>query len=116
MSTTQTKYLTPIDSLDIRPPLRVAEDGRVVRLGDTRVSLRAVILAWQAGDDVHTICNAYAHVSRAAIEAALELNARQPQAVQAYLHWEQSCGDALRARVESMAPSRAELMARLKAQ
>ena|SRR5579883_2195078 len=66
-------------------PLRQDEDG-VIRVGQTRVPLDTVVIAFQEGASAEEIAQQYPTLQLADVYGAIAFILRNPQAVDAYLH------------------------------
>lgn len=106
----------PTVSLPLRaelPPLRV-DDGGVVRVGRTRVSLDVVVEQYENGMTPEDLVRAYDTLALADVYAVVAYYLRHRAEVKAYLTRRAEEAAALRARIEAERPrvGRAELLAR----
>lgn len=81
-------------------PLRV-DDGGVVRVGQTRVTLDSVIWAFRNGATAEEIVQRYPSLDLADVYAVLAYYLRQTPDVDAYLDEQQAASAETRARVEA---------------
>src|SRR5260370_19504848 len=95
------------------PPLRV-EEGGVVRVGKSRVSLDVVVEQYENGMTPEDLVRAYDTLDLADVHAVIAYYLRHRDEVQAYLKRREQEAEALRAKVEAERPrvSREELLAR----
>jgi uncharacterized protein (DUF433 family) len=95
------------------PPLRVDEGG-VVRVGNSRVSLDLIVEQYENGMAPEDMVRAYDTLTLADVYAALAYYLRHRAEVRAYLAGRRQQAAALRAQVEAgpSGPSRDELSAR----
>ena len=99
-----------------RPPLRV-EDGNVVRVGNTRISLDLVVEQYENGMTPEDMVRAYDTLVLADIHAVIAYYLRNRDAVQNYLKRRVEEAKSLRAKIETERPriSREVLLARRRA-
>jgi predicted DNA-binding antitoxin AbrB/MazE fold protein/uncharacterized protein (DUF433 family) len=95
------------------PPLRMDEGG-VIRVGRSRVSLDVVVEQYENGMTPEDMARAYDALELADIHAVVAYHLRHRNEVNAYLKRRIEEAEALRARVEAERPrvSREELLAR----
>ena len=95
------------------PPLRVDEGG-VVRVGQSRVSLDLVVEQYENGMSPEDLVRAYDTLELADVHAVIAYYLRHRAEVRAYLKGRQEEAEALRAKLEAERPrvSREELLAR----
>lgn len=86
------------------PPLRV-EEGGVVRVGASRVSLDVVVEQYDSGMTAEDIVRAYDTLDLASVHAVIAYYLRHQDDVRAYLQRRQTEAQALRAEIESARPS-----------
>jgi uncharacterized protein (DUF433 family) len=98
------------------PPLRVDEGG-VIRVGKSRLSLDLVVEQYENGMSPEDMARAYDTLELADAHAVVAYYLRHRDEVRAYLKRREDEADALRAKIEVERPriSREELMARRKA-
>lgn len=96
-----------------RPPLRV-DQGGVVRVGESRVSLDLVVEQYENGMTPEDLVRAYDTLVLADIHAVLAYYLRHRDEVRAYLKRRAEEAEVLRAKLEAERPraSREELLAR----
>jgi uncharacterized protein (DUF433 family) len=96
-----------------RPPLRV-DEGEVIRIGKSRVSLDIVIEQYEKRTTPEDIVRAYDTLELADVHAAIAYYLRHRDEVRAYLKRREAEAEALRAKIEAERPrvSREELLAR----
>ncbi len=96
-----------------RPPLRVDEGG-VVRIGKSRVSLDLVVEQYENGMTPEDLVRAYDTLDLADVHAVIAYYLRHRAEVRAYLKRREQEAQELRAKIEAERPrvSRAELLAR----
>jgi uncharacterized protein (DUF433 family) len=107
---------TSADELPIQtelPPLQV-DDGGVVRVGKSRISLDLVVEQYENGMTPEDMVRAYDTLVLADVHAAIAYYLRHQDEVRAYMKRRADEAEALRAKIESERPpiSRAELIAR----
>jgi uncharacterized protein (DUF433 family) len=95
------------------PPLRVDEGG-VVRVGKSRVSLDLVVDQYDNGMTPEDMVRAYDTLELADVHAVVAYYLRHREEVRAYLKRREQEAEALRAKIEGGRPrvSREELLAR----
>ena len=95
------------------PPLR-ADEGGVIRLGESRVSLDLVVEQYENGMTPEDMVRAYDTLALADVHAVIAYYIRHRDEVRAYLKRRAEDAQALRAKVEGERPrvARAELLAR----
>ena len=103
--------LLPLQSTP--PPLRVDEGG-VVRVGKSRVTLDLIVEQYENGMTPEELVAAYDTLSLFEVYAAIAYYLEHPQEVRQYLQYRANDAAELRAQVEAERPgvSRAELLAR----
>jgi uncharacterized protein (DUF433 family) len=96
-----------------RVPLR-ADEGGVVRIGDTRVSLDLVVEQYLNGMTPEDMVRAYDALDLADVHSVIAYYLRHRDAVSVYLNQRRQEANALQAKVEAEHPriSREELLAR----
>src|SRR5437660_2332419 len=96
-----------------RPPLRVDEGG-VVRVGKSRVSLDLVVEQYENGMTPEGMVRAYDTLVLADVHAVIAYYLRYREEVRAYLKRRAEQAEALRARIEAEHPrvGREELLSR----
>jgi uncharacterized protein (DUF433 family) len=96
-----------------RPPLR-ADEGGVVRVGNTRISLDLIVEQYESGMAPEEMVRAYDTLVLADIHAAIAYYLRHQEEVRAYLKRRAEEAAALRAKIEAGRPrvSPEELLAR----
>ena len=102
-----------LSSLAESPPLRV-DQGGVVRVGDSRVSLDLIVEQHENGMTPEDLVRAYDTLVIAEVHAAIAYYLRHREEVQVYLMQRAEEASALRTRIEAdrASVSRAELLAR----
>ena len=97
----------------VSPPLR-PDEGGVVRIGRSRVSLDVIVEQYENGMTPEEMVRAYDTLELADVHDAIAYYLRHRDAVQAYLKQRQEEAAALRARMEAEGPrvTREELLAR----
>jgi uncharacterized protein (DUF433 family) len=95
------------------PPLRV-EEGGVVRVGNSRISLDLVVEQYESGMTPQDMVRAYDTLQLADVYASIAYYLQHREEVQRYLKRRQEQAEALRAKIEADRPraSREELLAR----
>jgi len=95
------------------PPLRVDEGG-IVRVGKTRVSLDLIVDQYENGMTPEDLVRAYDTLELADVYATIGYYLRHREQVRNYVEQRKREADALRTRVEAEKPpiSRKELLAR----
>ena len=95
------------------PPLRV-EEGGVVRVGKSRVSLDLGVEQYENGMTPEELVRAYDTLNLADVHAAIAYYLRHREEVRAYRERREEEAKALRAKIEGERPrvSREELLAR----
>jgi uncharacterized protein (DUF433 family) len=106
----------PIETLPLRTdpcPLRV-DQGGVVRVGASRISLDLLVEQYENGMTPEGMVRAYDTLSLADIHAVIAYYLRHRDEVRAYLKRRAEEAEALRAKIEAERPciSREELLAR----
>jgi uncharacterized protein (DUF433 family) len=104
-------YSLPLNSTP--PPLRV-EEGGVVRVGKSRVSLDLVVEQYENGMTPEDMVRAYDTLVLADVHAVIAYYLRHRDEVQAYFKRRQEEAETLQAKIEAERPrvSREELLAR----
>lgn len=94
-------------------PLRV-EEGGVVRIGNSRISLDLVVEQYENGMTPEDMVRAYDTLVLADVYAVIAYYLRHPDEVRAYLKQRKEEAETLRAKIEAEYPllSREELIAR----
>jgi uncharacterized protein (DUF433 family) len=97
----------------IPPPLRVDEGG-VVRVGKSRVSLDVIVDQYENGMTPEEMVRSYDTLVLADVHATIAYYLRHRDEVRAYLKRREEEADALRVKIEAERPrvSRKELLAR----
>jgi uncharacterized protein (DUF433 family) len=95
------------------PPLR-EDEGGVVRIGKTRVSLDLVVEQYENGMTPEDMVRAYDTLALADVHSTIAYYLRHREPVRAYLNRRKHEAEAMRSRVEATSPniSRQELLAR----
>ncbi len=95
------------------PPLRV-EEGGVVRIGNSRISLDLIVEQYENGMTPEDMVRAYETLALADVYAVLAYYLRHRDEVQTYLMRRKEEAETLRAKIEAEhpPPSRDELIAR----
>ena len=99
-------------------PLQADSDG-VIRVGDTRVTLATIVLAFQQGATAETIVQQYPSLTLADVYAVIGYYLRHQDEVDAYLAEQQQEADEIRQQNEARfnpAGIRSRLLARRSAQ
>ena len=86
------------------PPLYTAEDGAVIRVQGTRVSLDTVIGAFREGCSPEEIVERYPTLRLAAVYAVIAYFLQHQEGVEAYLAQRQRAAARLRERIEKRFP------------
>jgi uncharacterized protein (DUF433 family) len=96
-----------------RPSLRI-EDGGVIRVGNSRISLDLIVEQYDNGMTPEDMVRAYDTLALADAHAAIAFYLRNPEEVRAYLTQRQEQAATLRASIEKERPrlSREDLLAR----
>ena len=96
-----------------RPPLRV-DDGGVVRIGNTRISLDLVVEQYENGMTPEDMVRAYDTLALADVHAVIAYYLRHRDEVRGYLKRREEEAESLRAKIETEHPrvSREVLLAR----
>src|SRR5262245_30760251 len=96
-----------------RPPLR-ADQGGVVRVGKSRVSLDVVVEQYESGKTPEDMVRAYDTLELADVHAVIAYYLRHRDAVRAYLKRRVEEAEALRTKIEAERPrvTRDALLAR----
>ena len=110
------KAATAGEELPLRayaPPLRV-DEGRTVRVGNSRISLDVVVEQYENGMTPEEMVRAYDSLALAEVYAVIAYYCRYQNEVRAYLKRQEEEAGALRAKIEGEHPhvSREELLAR----
>jgi uncharacterized protein (DUF433 family) len=97
----------------VAPPLRL-EQGGVVRVGNTRVSLDLIVEQYENGMTPEDMVRAYDTLVLADVHAVIAYYLRHRDEVREYLKRRQEEAEALRAKIEAEHPriTRNELLAR----
>lgn len=95
------------------PPLRVDEGG-VVRVGQSRITLQLIVEQYENGQTPEDMVRAYDTLALADVYAVIASCLRHRDQVQAYLKRRSREAEALRTKIEAASPriGREELMAR----
>jgi uncharacterized protein (DUF433 family) len=103
----------PFSIVPDQPPFRV-EQGGVVRVGTSRVSLDLIVEQYENGMTPDEIVRAYDTLSLADVYAVIAYYLRHPHEVRAYLKRRTEEAAALRAQIDAKRPpiGREELLAR----
>ena len=99
-------------------PLRADSDG-VIRIGDTRVTLATIVIAFHQGATAETIVQQYPSLALADVYAVIGYYLRHQDEVDAYLAEQQQEADMIRHQNEARfnpAGIRSRLLARRSAQ
>lgn len=98
------------------PPLR-ADEGGVIRVGWSRISLDLIVEEYENGMAPEDMIRAYDTLELADVHAVIAYYLRHQDEVEAYLRRREEEARALRARIEAERPriSREELLARREA-
>ena len=101
----------PLESTD--PPFRL-DDGGVVRVGDSRISLDLIVEQYENGMTPEEMVRAYDTLLLADVYATIAYYLRHRDAVRAYLRRRAEEAEALRAKIEADRPhiAREELVIR----
>ena len=96
-----------------RPPLRVDEGG-VIRVGNTRISLDLIVEQYENGMTPEDLVRAYDTLALADVHAVIAYYLRHRDEVRTYLKRRKEEAQALRMKIESERPriTREELLAR----
>lgn len=96
-----------------RPPLR-EDEGGIVRIGNSRVSLDVLVEEYENGMTPDEMVSAYDSLAMADVYGAIAFYLRHRDEVQFYMKRRNDEAEALRVEIESRHPPirRAELMAR----
>jgi uncharacterized protein (DUF433 family) len=107
--TTLTEF--PLEAL--APPFRV-DDGGVVRVGNSRISLDLVVEQYENGMTVDDMVRAYDTLALADVHAVIAYYLQHRNEVQAYLKRRTEEAETLRAKIEMERPrvTREEILAR----
>jgi uncharacterized protein (DUF433 family) len=107
----EVKTALPLDA--DRPPLR-EDEGGVLRVGTSRISLDLVVEQYENGMTPEDMVRAYDTLGLADVHAAIAYYLRHRDEVLAYLKRRKEEAEALRAKIEAERPrvSREELLAR----
>ncbi|HET6382857.1 MAG TPA: DUF433 domain-containing protein [Armatimonadota bacterium] len=84
--------------------LYAAENGRVIRVGETRVSLDTVIGAYLQGSPPDEIVRQYPALDRKSVEAAIAFYEQNREAVEKYLEDRERQAALVRERIEKRSP------------
>jgi uncharacterized protein (DUF433 family) len=97
----------------VPPPLRVDEGG-VVRVGNSRISLDLVVEQYESGMTPEDLVRAYDTLALADVHAVIAYYLRHRDQVRAYLKRREEEAQSLRVKMEAEHPhvSREELLAR----
>jgi uncharacterized protein (DUF433 family) len=95
------------------PPLRV-EEGGVVRVGNSRISLDVIVEHYENGMTPEELVRAYDTLVLSDVYAAIAYYLGHRNEVRAYLHWREDEARGLRSKLEADKPqlSRQELLER----
>jgi uncharacterized protein (DUF433 family) len=119
MSKPELKPPAPAEPLPLHPeppPLRVDEGG-VVRVGKSRISLDLIVEQYENGMTPEDMVRAYDTLDLADVYAVIAYYLRHKDEVQSYLKRREEDAGALRAKIEAEHPrvTRQELIARREA-
>ena len=81
-----------------RVPLTEGDDG-VIRVGGTRVTLEALVMAFDAGATPEQIAQDYSALKLDDIYAVITYYLRHTDDVKAYVQWRQAAADQLRVEI-----------------
>jgi uncharacterized protein (DUF433 family) len=100
--------------LHAEPPTLRVDEGGVVRVGKSRVSLDLVVEQYENGMTPEDLVRAYDNLDLADVYATIAYYLRHRTEVRAYLKRREEESEALRAKIEAERPrvSREELLAR----
>src|SRR5437667_382598 len=98
----------------VPPPLRYAENGRVIRVGKTRVPFDSVIAEYNDGASADEIVLAYDCLNLADVHAVISYYLRNREQVEQYLKERRKLAENSRRKHETPWPAhiRARLLAR----
>jgi uncharacterized protein (DUF433 family) len=96
-----------------RPPLRV-DEGRAIRVGNSRISLDLLVQQYEDGMTPEDMVRAYDTLVLADVHAVIAYYLRHRDAVHAYIRRREEESGAMRAKIEAERPriSRETLLAR----
>jgi uncharacterized protein (DUF433 family) len=93
-------------------PLR-ADEGGVLRVGDSRITLDTLVHEYESGADPEGIVNAYPTLRLAGVYSVITFYLNHQDEVNVYLRQREKEAAELRRQIESRQPGRTELRAKL---